>query len=299
VGSFQQTLVESWDGTAWSVTPSLDPGAADNTLYGVSCTGVGSCVSVGASYPFGSPSGPNTTLVESWDGTSWSVTPSLDPDATNNELLGVSCTTSCLAVGVQGGEFSAFYLTETVPDPFSIATTSLPGGTVGQAYSTTLLGTGGNPSYRWSLSSGSLPTGLHLTRTGVIKGKPKGSETSTFTVTAVDTKTKATRGHPSTQNTASRTLSITVTQPTPVITLVHPNSGPITGGTKVTITGTSLWAPSSVLFGGYPATAVTANAAGTKITAYSPAEGAGTVDIVVTTPGGANVPGTTDDFTYP
>ena len=43
-------------------------------------------------------------------------------------------------------------------------------------------------------------------------------------------------------------------------------------------------------FGSVPATSFTVNRAGTKITAYSPPETAGTVDIVVTTPQGPSLP---------
>lgn len=178
--------------------------------------------------------------------------------------------------------------------PFSVTTSSLPVGSVQALYPATLSAAGGMTPYRWTLSSGALPPGLRLSSKGVIWGKPKASGTSTFTVKVADHKTVT-----HAQETATQALSITVTQPTPTITKVGPNSGPITGGTRVTITGTSLWAPSLVMFGGYPATGVTVNAAGTKITAYSPAEGAGTVDIVVTTPGGFTTPGSSDKFTYP
>ena len=44
--------------------------------------------------------------------------------------------------------------------PLTIATTSLPDGTVGQPYSETLTATGGTPPYTWSLDTGSLPAGL-------------------------------------------------------------------------------------------------------------------------------------------
>lgn len=178
--------------------------------------------------------------------------------------------------------------------PLAVVTTSLANGSVRVAYSAPLTAVAGNPPYRWSLESGTLPPGLHLTLAGQITGKPKVSRTSMFTVKVVDHQTRI-----HIQETATRTLTLTVTQPTPVITLVHPNTGPDTGGTRVIITGTSLWAPSLVMFGMYPATGVTVNAAGTRMTAIAPAQGAGTVDIVVTTPGGASVPVTADQFTYP
>ena len=67
----------------------------------------------------------------------------------------------------------------------------------------------------------------------------------------------------------------------PNITEVSPESGPTAGGTKVTITGGSLTG-ASVRFGSKSAKSVSVNTAGTKITAYSPAEMTGGVPITVT-----------------
>lgn len=95
-----------------------------------------------------------------------------------------------------------------VAKSLQITTESLTGGTVHKKYTDALGATGGNPPYKWSVSSGSLPTGLKLNKsTGAISGKPKASGTSTFSVEVVDKKKK---GHPSTQNTDSKVLSITV-----------------------------------------------------------------------------------------
>ena len=60
-----------------------------------------------------------------------------------------------------------------VPAPLVITTTSLPSGTVGVAYSATLVATGGTTPFTWSLTSGTLPTGLSLNpSTGAITGNP-------------------------------------------------------------------------------------------------------------------------------
>ena len=68
---------------------------------------------------------------------------------------------------------------------------------------------------------------------------------------------------------------------TPNVTQVAPNSGPIAGGTNVTITGTGFDRPSSVSFGGVPASNVVVNSP-TQITATSP-PGTGTAPISVQT----------------
>src|SRR5687768_11685107 len=44
----------------------------------------------------------------------------------------------------------------------SVTTTTLPDGTVGQAYAATLGATSGTTPYRWSITAGALPAGLAL-----------------------------------------------------------------------------------------------------------------------------------------
>jgi Ser-Thr-rich glycosyl-phosphatidyl-inositol-anchored membrane family len=94
-----QTLVESWNGTAWTITPSPNQGTKGDLLDGVSCTSSTSCMAVG--YDATGSSGVNQTLVETWNGTSWSITASPNPSTSFNILLGVACISSmsCKAVG--------------------------------------------------------------------------------------------------------------------------------------------------------------------------------------------------------
>ena len=69
----------------------------------------------------------------------------------------------------------------------SITTTSLPGGEVGVAYSTTLAETGGTAPYTWTVSGGTLPGGLSLnSSSGVISGTPTTVGTPSFSVTVKD-----------------------------------------------------------------------------------------------------------------
>jgi hypothetical protein len=70
----------------------------------------------------------------------------------------------------------------------------------------------------------------------------------------------------------------------PTITTVAPISGPIAGGTNITITGTNLIGATSVKVGGVTATVVTNTA--TIITAKTPVGTAGLKSITVTTSGG-------------
>lgn len=85
--------------------------------------------------------------------------------------------------------------------------------------------------------------------------------------------------------------------PPPRVTSVSVTSGPVAGGTTVTVTGTGLTGASAVSFGGTPAASFTVNA-DTSITAVSPAATAGTVDLTVTTAGGTSAPNSSDQFTF-
>jgi hypothetical protein len=110
-----KTLVESWDGTAWSIVPSPNAaGAGINGLNGVSCPSATMCVAVGGYQ--GASTSPAKTLVESWDGTAWSIDPSPSPGGANSSsgLRGASCpaVTTCLAVGDDGPPGVSKTLTE-------------------------------------------------------------------------------------------------------------------------------------------------------------------------------------------
>ena len=82
----------------------------------------------------------------------------------------------------------------------------------------------------------------------------------------------------------------------PSVTGVSPASGPATGGTSVTITGTGFLGATAVHFGSNTATSFTVNSS-TQITAIDPA-GSGTVNVTVTTAGGTSASLTADQFAY-
>ena len=85
--------------------------------------------------------------------------------------------------------------------------------------------------------------------------------------------------------------------PTPTVTGVNPNTGPTSGGTAVTITGTLFESPVSVTFGGVAATnVILVNT--TTITATTPAHAAGAVDVVVQSCAFSNSAPLPNGFTY-
>jgi alpha-tubulin suppressor-like RCC1 family protein len=83
----------------------------------------------------------------------------------------------------------------------------------------------------------------------------------------------------------------------PTVTGVSPDVGASTGGTQVTITGTSFSEATSVKFGSASAESFTVESP-TKILAQAPAGTLGTVDVTVTTVAGTSAKGAADKFTY-
>jgi len=99
-------LVESWNGTAWSVTPVFNPNPNGGYLQTVTCLGVSFCVTAGAFY-LDSGQSMRQNLVFTYNGSTWSASPTASPpgtpSTTNGELDSVTCVAgwSCLTVGYQ------------------------------------------------------------------------------------------------------------------------------------------------------------------------------------------------------
>jgi len=87
--NIQQTLIEHFDGTTWSIVPSPNAGSSTNLLYGVSADATNDAWAVGYFVP---GSGSTQTLIEHWNGTSWSIVPSPNPSPALNYLYGVVAT---------------------------------------------------------------------------------------------------------------------------------------------------------------------------------------------------------------
>jgi hypothetical protein len=110
-----QTLIERWNGTSWAIvtSPNTLP-IQDNHLFAVTCVSGSECWAVGDYLNSNAVSGLSVqTLIERWDGTSWTVVSS--PNGSNtqtNVLFGVSCMSAsdCWAAGYQ----SASNLSQTL-----------------------------------------------------------------------------------------------------------------------------------------------------------------------------------------
>jgi hypothetical protein len=109
--NIKYTLVESWNGKKWSLVGSPNVGTRGSYLTGVSCPDAKDCVAVGT---YETASGNSRALVETWNGTVWSLSGA--PSQAQSSLSGVSCSRPrrCMAVGNsfksgKAGPFAEFW----------------------------------------------------------------------------------------------------------------------------------------------------------------------------------------------
>ncbi len=93
-------LAERWNGVEWTLQSAPAPeGASNSYLIGVSCSSASACTAVAYYY---NASGTVVSLAERWNGTSWEVQPTPNPEGAKATLLvGVSCASAsaCTATG--------------------------------------------------------------------------------------------------------------------------------------------------------------------------------------------------------
>jgi hypothetical protein len=97
--SLFQTLIEHWNGTAWTQVPSPNAPGGGNELNGVAATSATNAWAVGDS------ASGTETLIEHWNGTAWTqvLSPNPNPNDPGNRLFGVAATsaTNAWAVGTE------------------------------------------------------------------------------------------------------------------------------------------------------------------------------------------------------
>ncbi|WP_242699162.1 MULTISPECIES: IPTL-CTERM sorting domain-containing protein [unclassified Delftia] len=160
------------------------------------------------------------------------------------------------------GTSSPATVSVTVSAPtIALTPTSLPNGTTGSSYSTTLSASGGMAPYTYTITAGTLPIGLSLTvSTGLISGTPSSSGTTNLTITATDANGA----------TGSRAYTFAINA-----------QAPVAGAVSATVAANSSANPITLNLSGGAATSVaiasaashgTTTASGTSVT-YTPTTG--------------------------
>ena len=250
------------------ISPTSGP-----TGGGTSVTISGTALAGATSVKFGTASATNVTVVSSSQITATSPAGSGTVDVTVTTPAGTSAT----------GPADKF--TYGTPSPPSVTGVSPTAGPTAGGNTVTI--------------SGSNLAGATAVKFGTAQATINADTATSITVTApggaagpVDVTVTTAAGTSATG--AADTYTYTAA---PTVTAVSPTSGPTSGGSNLTITGTNLTGATAVSFGSAPATSFAVNSA-TSITAVAPAQSAGTVDVTVTTPGGTSGTTAADHFTY-
>ena len=276
-------------------TPTAAAGSASVSLSALSLAGSTSCTLVVNVTGSAAGAQSNTTgAISSTEGGSGTtsnttsiavvapptITKAFSP--TSSAVNGVSTLTITIAnPGTNTVALTGVAFSDTFPTNLVIATPNGLSTTCGG----TATGVAGSGSL--SLAGGSVASGSSCSVAVNVSSSTAGSYGNTSGAVSA-----ANGGTGTTSNTATLTVV-----PPPTVSAVSPASGPLGGGTTVTITGTNLTGATAVSFGTHAASSFTVNSA-TQVTATSPAVSAGTVDVTITTGGGTSATSTADQFTY-
>lgn len=150
-----------------------------------------------------SATGGKTTYT--WSIISGALPAGLSLNASTGIITGTPTTAGTSSFTVQVADVNAVTATKALSIAINnvpvISTVSLPDGYLNTVYSQTLAVTGGKSPYTWSITSGTLPTGLSLNvSTGVVSGKPTATGSKTLTFQVKD----------ASNTTATKSLTITI-----------------------------------------------------------------------------------------
>jgi hypothetical protein len=161
-----------------TITTSSLPGGVVGTAYTATVQATGGVGTISWTLASGSlPAGLSMSTSGAISGT---------PTTVATSTFTVKATDSSPAPGGPSSVTQQLTIAVKAAATLTITTTSLSSGVVGTAYSTTLQSTGGAGEITWTLTSGSLPTGLSLSTSGTISGTPTAAGNPSFTVTATD-----------------------------------------------------------------------------------------------------------------
>jgi IPT/TIG domain len=273
-GSYRATLTLHWNGSSWSRVGSPNAvSGLDNTLYGVSGSGPNDLWAAGA-YTRPPDNDPNTsdyvdqTLTMHWNGSGWAIVPSPNP---GNYHTGTPYNPN------NGGHQDLFAVVSRAPnDAWAVGTFAYvapePGLT--PIYHTMAVHWDGarwndNSYDTWGNTYAELDDVAGFGGVWAV-GSLNGNDVQPLVATACSP---------------------------PVVNALNPTSGPTRGGRPVSIEGSGLSMATQVMFGAVPAQGFSV-LSDSRITAITPVEPAGTVDVTVQYFAGTSAPTVGDRYTF-
>ncbi len=235
-------------------------------------------------------------------------------NSTANTVTPITIATNTIGTPIPTGSVPFYIAITPDPSPIALFTASVvsvsPGSTIvpvnfDATASVTSVGTIVN--YSWDFGDGltaSTPSPTIMHNYDISTSPGPFSVTLTVTNSAGTSTSQVFTGHTVSRNggpsaTTTQTVVIPPSPPAPtfppLVTAINPTTGPVSGGTTVTITGSGFTGATSVKFGSSFATFVVNS--DSSITAISP-PGLGTVDVLVTTSAGTSLVTQADRFTY-
>src|SRR5581483_8242215 len=137
---------------------------------------------------------------------------------------------------VMNGPVTTSAIFVNVPGISIMTNPALAGGAVGTSYSVQFVAVGGTSPYTWSVVSGTAPTNLILSSSGLLSGTPNTPGSFSFSLQAVD----------SASHTATQTFNVTMA-PYVTVTNVTQNGWQLTiAGTHFGVSGTVFFSPGNV-----------------------------------------------------
>ncbi|MBB2488233.1 putative Ig domain-containing protein, partial [Mitsuaria sp. WAJ17] len=106
------------------------------------------------------------------------------PSASGSFTFTVTATDSSTGTGPYSG--SRAYTLSVAAPTISLDPATLPGASVGTAYSQAVTASGGTAPYSYAVTAGALPAGVSLSAGGTLSGTPTAGGSFAFTVTATD-----------------------------------------------------------------------------------------------------------------
>jgi hypothetical protein len=255
------TLIEHFDGTSWSLSASPNAYATGSRLYGVATLGPNAAWAVG----YGWDGTKARTLIEQWDGASWTIIQSRNVGGAANQNNYLFSVTAISANNV-----------------WAVGDAEAPTTAAGQ-----IPATGVTVAEHWNGS----------TWTAITSANSSAGFNELNAITAVSPTSVWAVGDFYNGSNLDQTLAENFCLASPAVTDVSPTVGNTLGGDQVAVIGDGVAFATSVSFGKVAATSFRVDSEH-QVTAITPPEPDGVVDVHVATDAGTSPAAITDEFRF-